>query len=169
MAAGPEVLGKGGQVGSAHGLDALVDDTESVVGPEIAARVGEVAVFKEKLVAEADVEHELVLGVLVGSCDGGINWGVGGMYWWGDELGYHLVHLCVPLYGVPVLDAQGIEKCVRAIAKVFPGVIAPYRVLIIGKTLYVEQLPGCKCVVDDSASSFSPDFDSDISGGFTAK
>jgi hypothetical protein len=54
--------GEGGKVGGAHGLDALVDDAEGVVGPEVAARVGEVAVFEEELVAEADVEHEMVLG-----------------------------------------------------------------------------------------------------------
>lgn len=62
MRAGPEVVGEGVDVGGNHGLDAGVDDGEGVVGPEVAADVGEVLVFEEELVAEAVVEHEFCLG-----------------------------------------------------------------------------------------------------------
>lgn len=61
VGAGPEVLGEGLDVGGNHGLEAVVDDGEGVVGPEVAADVGEVLVFEEELVSEFSVEHELGL------------------------------------------------------------------------------------------------------------
>lgn len=61
MGACPEVVGEVVKVGGDHVLDAVVDDGEGVVGPKVAANVGEVLVFEEELVTEAGVEHELGL------------------------------------------------------------------------------------------------------------
>src|SRR4051794_26493990 len=61
MPASPELLGKGVSVGCSHGFDAVVDDAERIIRPEIPARVSEDAVLKQELIAQLGVEHELAL------------------------------------------------------------------------------------------------------------
>lgn len=132
MRAGPEVVGEGVDVGGDHGLDAGVDDGEGVVGPEVAADVGEVLVFEEELVAEVVVEHELGGGR--------------------DELGDSLVEDLVPFAGVAVLGYEELEERIWAVAESFEvlEVVSPDGVLVVGEALDTEQVPGPECVEQES-------------------
>jgi hypothetical protein len=69
-----------------------------------------------------------------------------------DELGDHLIHVGIPLHGIPVLDTQRIKKGIRPVAKVFPRIIPPQRVLVVGEALDIEELPGRKGIIQHAAA-----------------
>ena len=63
MGAVPELGREGVAVGGEDGLDAVDHDAEGLVGPEVAAGVGEVVVFEEEGVAVGGGEDEIWLVV----------------------------------------------------------------------------------------------------------
>jgi hypothetical protein len=87
----------------------------------------------------------------------------------GDELRDHLIHLGVTLDRIAVLHAQGVEKGVRAVAKVLPGVVAAHGVLVVREALDVEELPRGKRVVEHPSSDLPPHLDLDVPGWVTSE
>lgn len=58
---GPEFISEGVKIGTNHGFNACVNNTEGIIGPEIATNVGEMFILEEKFIAELAIKHKVDL------------------------------------------------------------------------------------------------------------